>query len=193
MKSNNVRKLTESAVMLAVATVLSMIPIIEMPFGGKLTLVSMLPILLIAYRYGISWGFLVSFTYGIIQMMLGLDNLSYATNWLAGVAIVLLDYLVAYGVLGFAGLFRKKLNNQRLEISLGIAVGCVLRFVCHFITGVTVWSVWAKEGMPVWLYSMAYNGLYMLPEMVLSIVVAIILASIFDLTSEKLSPIRKSN
>lgn len=191
MKTNLVRRLTESGIMLAVATVLSMIPLLDMPFGGKLTPLSMLPVFLIVYRYGMGWGFLVSFTYGLIQMVLGLDNLSYATNWLAVVCIILLDYLVAYGVLGFGGLFRKKLKHQWLEFSLGVAVGCVLRFLCHFITGVTVWADPSGE-LPVPLFSMLYNGAYMLPEMVLTIIVGIVLTSLFDLTSENLRRVKRA-
>ncbi len=190
MKINFVRRLTESAIMLSIATVLSMIPLVDMPFGGKLTPLSMLPIFLIVYRYGMGWGFCVSFTYGLIQMILGLDNLSYATNWVAVIAIILLDYLVAYGVLGFGGLFRGKLKNQRLEFSLGVAIGCVLRFLCHFITGITVWADPSGE-LPIPLFSLAYNGCYMLPEMLLTIIVGVILTSMFDFTSPELHRIKK--
>lgn len=192
MKINFVRRLTESAIMLAASTVLSMIPLLDMPFGGKLTPLSMLPVLLIAYRYGMGWGFVTSFTYGLIQMVLGLDNLSYATNWVAVIAIILLDYLVAYGVLGFGGLFRGKLKHQWLEFSLGVAVGCVLRFLCHFITGITVWADTASAFSAVAWFSLAYNGCYMLPEMVLTIIVGVVLTRIFDLTSPDLRRVKKA-
>ncbi len=190
MKKNFVRRLTESAVMLSVATVLSMLALVDMPFGGKLTPVSMLPIFIIVFRYGVGWGFAASFTYGLIQMVLGLDNLSYATNWMAGVTIILLDYLVAYGVLGFGALFRKRLGHQWLEFSLGVAIGCVLRFLCHYITGITVWADPSGE-LPVALFSFLYNGAYMLPEMIVTIAVGILLTNIFDLTSPSLRKVKK--
>ncbi len=190
MKINFVRRLTESAIMLSIATVLSMIPLLDMPFGGKLTPLSMLPIFLVVYRYGGGWGFCVSFTYGLIQMILGLDNLSYATNWVAVIAIILLDYLVAYGVLGFGGLLRGKLKSQRLEFSLGVAIGCVLRLFCHFVTGITVWADPSGE-LPIPLFSLAYNGAYMLPEMILTIIVGVILTSMFDFTSPELHRVKK--
>ena len=192
MKKVFVRRLTESAVMLAVATVLSMLALVDMPFGGKLTPVSMLPIFIIVYRYGMGWGFVVSFTYGLIQMVLGLDNLSYATNWVAAVAIILLDYLVAYGVLGFGALFRKKLKYQWLEFSLGVTVGCVLRFLCHYLTGITVWADPSGE-LPVPLFSMLYNGGYMLPELIATVVVGILLTNVFDLTSPSLKKVKKAD
>lgn len=178
--------------MLAVATVLSMLALLDMPFGGKLTPVSMLPIFIIVFRYGMGWGFVTSFTYGLIQMVLGLDNLSYATNWVAAVAIILLDYLLAYGVLGFGALFRKKLKYQWLEFSLGVAVGCVLRFFCHYLTGITVWADPSGE-IPVALFSMLYNGAYMLPEMAATIIVGILLTNVFDLTSTSLRRVKKAD
>ncbi|MBQ8000347.1 MAG: energy-coupled thiamine transporter ThiT [Ruminococcus sp.] len=191
MKINFVRRLTESAIMLAASTVLSMIPLIDMPFGGKLTPLSMLPVLLIAYRYGCGWGFVTSFTYGLIQMVLGLDNLTYATNWVAVIAIILLDYLVAYGVLGFGGVFRGKLKHQWLEFSLGVGIGCVLRFLCHFITGITVWADTESAFSAVALFSLGYNGCYMLPEMVLTVIVGVVLTRFFDLTSPDLKRVKK--
>ncbi len=191
MKINFVRRLTESAIMLAASTVLSMIPLIDMPFGGKLTPLSMLPVFLIAYRYGCGWGFVTSFTYGLIQMVLGLDNLSYATNWVAVVAIIFLDYLIAYGVLGAGGIFRGKFKKQWLEFALGVGIGCVLRFLCHFLTGITVWADPSGE-LPVPLFSFLYNGCYMLPEMVLTIIVGVVLCKVFDLTNPQLRRVKKA-
>ncbi len=176
--------------MLSVATVLSMLAIVDMPMGGKLTPVSMLPIFIIAYRYGAGWGFVTSFTYGLIQMVLGLDNLSYATNWVAVLTIIFLDYLIAYGVLGFGGIFRKKMKHQWLEFALGIGIGCVLRFICHFITGITVWADPSGE-LPIPLFSFLYNGGYMLPELAATVVVGVFLVKTFDLTSPTLRKVKK--
>ncbi len=187
---NPVRRLTESALMLAVATVLSMLTIFTMPFGGSITPLSMLPIFLISYRYGVLWGVGVGFTYGLIQMLLGLNNLSYATSAMAGVCIVLFDYLVAFGVLGMGGLFRKRLKNRAVEFALGVTVGCVLRFLCHFLTGITVWAGYAED-QAVWLYSLLYNGSYMLPELVITVIVGVVLNSIFDFTSPDLRKVKK--
>ncbi len=185
LMENPIRRLTESALMLALATLLSLITIFPMPFGGSVTPLSMLPVFLIAFRYGALWGVGVGFTYGLIEMLLGLNNLSYATSALAGVCIVLFDYLVAFAVLGLGGLFRKRLKHRSLEFALGVTLGCVLRFLCHFLTGVTVWAGYA-DGQIVWIYSLLYNGSYMLPEMILTVVVGVILCSIFDFTSTDL-------
>ncbi len=190
LKINLVRRLTESAIMLAVSTLLSMITLVRMPFGGSLTPVSMLPMFIIAYRYGVGWGFFTGVTSGLLQMFLGMDSLSYATNWVAAVSIILFDYLIAFGATGMAGLFRKSFKSRWLGFSLGITLGCMVRFLCHFLTGVTVWKAYATS-MPVGLYSLLYNGAYMLPETVMTVVVGVILTSFVDFTSPTLRKVNR--
>lgn len=190
-KKKRILMLCESAVMLALATVLSIIPFFQMPMGGSVTLFSMLPVLIIAYRYGMKWGFAVSSTYGLIQMVLGLNNLSYATNAVAVVAIILFDYVVAFGVLGFGGMFRK-LKLQPVGFALGAGVACVLRFLCHFLTGITVWADYVDGVWPVIIYSLTYNGSYMLPETAITVVIGVLIMSILDFRGEKLSTLKKS-
>jgi thiamine transporter len=157
----------------------------------------MLPVAIIAYRYKMKWGLLAGFVYGLIQMILGANNLSYGTSALAVVAIILFDYLVAFGVIGFAGMFRDKLKgNQPLEVGLGVLVICVLRFICHFISGWTVWGAWAdsydwSKGMPAWLYSLIYNGTYMVFETIITVVVAVIICAVLDFRKDTISPIKK--
>ena len=112
--------IAESAIMLALGTALSLVMFAPWPAGGSITVFSMLPVLIIAYRYGMKWGFLVGGIYGLIQMVLGLSALSYATNALAAICIILFDYIVAFGALGFGGLFRKgerkdKSGNNRRD------------------------------------------------------------------------------
>jgi len=190
-KKKRIFMIAESAIMLALATALSLIAFAPWPAGGSVTVFSMLPILIIAYRYGMKWGFLVGSVYGLIQMMLGMSALSYATNAWAAICIILFDYAVAFGVLGFGGLFRK-LNNQAIGFSLGVIVACVLRFLCHFLTGITVWADYADGIWPVVIYSLTYNGSYMLPELVITTVVGALLMSFLDFKDEKLKPLRKT-
>lgn len=191
MNKKRILKIAESSVMLALATVLSMITFFSLPAGGSVTPFSMLPVLIIAYRYGMKWGFGVGIVYGLIQMMLGLNNLSYATNALAGICIILFDYLVAFGVLGFSGLFRS-MKNQALGFSLGVVVACVLRFLCHFLTGVTVWADYTGGIWNTIIFSLTYNGSYMLPELVITVAVGAIIMSVLDFRTERLKPLRKT-
>lgn len=190
--NKNILKMTETAVMVALATVLSLFTIANLPFGGSVTICSMLPMVLIAYRYKWKWGIVAGAVYGLVQMVIGLNNLSYATSFLAAVTIILFDYLVAYGVLGFAGIFRDKLNNnQALELALGAFIACALRYICHFISGWAVWGGWAPEGTPAWLYSVTYNASYMIPETIVTIVSAVILGLLIDFRGEKLSTLKR--
>lgn len=182
--------LCESAVMIALATVLSLLKI-EWPFGGSITICSMLPILIIGYRYNLLWGCFTGVVFGIIQLLLGMSNFSYATSGIAVVMIALFDYLIAYGVAGLGGIFRG-IKNQAVGLGLGALLTGVLRFICHFISGVTVWSGFAED-MPAWLYSLTYNGAYMLPETVILIVGAVLIGLIIDFRSHKLKGVKRNN
>lgn len=182
--------LTESAIMIALATVISLLKI-EWPFGGSITICSMLPILIIGYRYKALWGCVTGLVYGLVQMIFGLSNFSYATSFVAAIMILLFDYLIAYAVVGFGGLFRN-IKSQPLGLALGGLAAGFGRFVCHFISGVTVWGGFAED-MPAWLYSIVYNGAYMLPETIILMVGAVIVGLIIDFRSPRLSVVKKDN
>lgn len=165
---NNLKKLTVSALFIALSTVLSeLIPSISLPFGGSITVFSMVPMCLIGIMFGTKWGVLSCMVYGVIQMLFGLGNLSHATWWGAAVIIVLFDYIVAYAVLGFSGVFKGKIKNEFLSLVLGVLFACLLRYICHFITGVTVWREIADLWGAIW-FSITYNGSYMIPEMIIT-------------------------
>lgn len=176
------RKFVECALMVAIATVLSLIEI-ELPFGGGLTLCSMLPIILISHRHGIGWGLATSFTYSLIQLVLGLKNVSYGETFVMAAGIVMLDYVVAYTVLGLSGIFNKvfKDRSKPTAVVVGVIVTFTLRFVCHLVSGAWIWGVWMPDefmGMTMtnpWIYSALYNGWYMLGEMILSTIVVLLL------------------
>ena len=187
-KKSSILRLTESAIMIALAVVLSEIQIVNLPMGGSVTAFSMVPLFVIAYRHGTRWGLFTSFVYGLFQMMLGMHNLRYATSIWALLAIILFDYLVAFAVSGLGGIFRGKLHgNQPVELALGVLLPCVLRYACHFISGWAVWGVWAPEGMPAWLYSLSYNATYMIPETIVSFVGCALIALYLDFTSANIT------
>ena len=99
--------MVESAVMIALATVLSLLKLAELPAGGSVTFASMLPIVLISYRHGVKYGLAAGTVYGVIQQLLGLKNLSYVTGFASVMAVILLDYVIAFAVLGLGGCFRR--------------------------------------------------------------------------------------
>lgn len=155
--------------MLALATVLSMVKVIQMPLGGSITLLSMLPICIISIKYGTGFGMATSFAYSLIQLALDFSAaLSWGLTKQSLVVCFAVDYVLAFSVLGLAGAFRKRGYKG---ICLGIAMAVTLRFLCHVVSGGVVFDIWC-EWDNAWVYSVAYNGAFMLPEMILTMVAA---------------------
>ncbi len=183
-KTKKTGTLVECSVLIAMAFVLSFIKIIDMPYGGAVTAASMLPIIIAGYRHGLKWGLITSFTYSILQLLTGLSNVSYATSTTAMIAIILLDYIVAFTVLGLLGVVKKN-KHQTGALVLGTLIVCLLRYLCHFITGCTVWagvSIPTADGA---LYSLVYNGAYMIPETVVTVYVMALVSNSIDLRAAK--------
>ena len=173
MSKPTTRKLTETALLLAAATVLSMIQI-EMPFGGGLTLCSMLPLVIVSHRYGTKWGVFSAFVYAVLQLLLGLNNVRYGNSAVMVLGIVFLDYIIAYTVLGLSAVFDGTVKNRRAAVAAGIVFSFFLRFLCHFFSGLWIWeTLWPNGfGMASAVYSAVYNGWYMGAETVLTVAVA---------------------
>lgn len=184
--------LVECAILIAMAFVLSFIKIIDMPFGGSVTAASMLPIIIAGYRHGFKWGMITGFAYSLLQLLLGLENVSYATSTTAAIAIIMLDYIVAFTVLGLLGIFRRN-RHQTGVLVIGTFVVCFIRFICHFITGCTVWagvSIPTADGA---LYSLVYNAAYMIPETVVTVYVIALLSNAIDLRLDRPVTRKKSD
>lgn len=182
------KKLTESAVMLALATVLGILPLAQLPYGGSVTVASMLPIVLISYRHGLGWGMGTGLVFGIIQQLLGLSNLSYFTTWQSILAIILLDYLVAFMAAGLGGVFRRLQHiPQREALLLGSLLASLLRYACHVISGATVWAGLSIPTEAALAYSFVYNATYMVPEAIVLMLVAYYLGSMLDFKKEHIT------
>lgn len=188
MKKQSVLKLTESAVMIALATILSLLAIFKMPYGGSVTACSMLPIIIIAYRHNIVWGILTGLAHAMLQCIMGLDNLAYATSFTAGVAIIMLDYILAFTCLGLGGIFKGKVKSDAVALALGALVCCIIRYVCHVISGCTVWAGVSIPDAQGLIFSLGYNLAYMLPEAVVTVAAAYFAGKCFDFTQ---NPIRR--
>ncbi len=185
-KQQKVRRLAESGLMVALATILSEIPVIKFPFGGSVTIFSQVPIVVVAYRYGIKWGAFTGLVMGVIQLLFGLSNFSYVSGLLSYLILLFADYIVAFGALGLSGMFKNKIKNQAVAIALGGAVVSVIRFICHFISGVTIWGDYSNGAQEVWAYSLEYNAGYMVPELIITVVGCVVIATIFDLSSQEI-------
>ena len=179
MQHNKTNVLVEGAIMIALATVLSFIRVVKLPWGGSITLLSMLPIVLFSIRRGIKAGLTVSFLFSLVQFIQGIMDGLFGWGLTPGslTACIFLDYLLAFTVLGLAGIFRKKGVPGWIA---GIAFAILLRFTMHFLSGVIIWQSFGQ----LWgefftentvLYSLLYNGAYMLPEMIFTIIGAVAL------------------
>ncbi len=214
MKKSTLR-LVESALLIAIAAVLELVSKLiglELPFGGTITVASMFPVILIAYRYGVKWGLLSGFTYSLIQMLMGVKVISamflpgddQMAVWQA-ICVCLLDYVAAYTVLGFGGIFKGKFKKPAAELALGVVIALLLRYIIHIVSGAIFYGAWAEwffsqegfyaigekilssfsgTGLAV-VYSVFYNGLYMVPEIIITTVVAAVLGNFPQITGVK--------
>ena len=179
-------RLTETAIMIALGTVLSIIKLVDLPYGGSVTVAHMLPVILIAYRYGAKWGFLSGSAYGLLQLLLGMKNLSYATSIWAGIAIIVFDYILAYSAMGIAGCFSKQ-KNQPKALLLGGFLVFLTRYICHVISGCTVWAGLSVPTKDALIFSVIYNATYMIPEAIVTLILGFYLSFVLDFHSEKLT------
>jgi len=161
------RKLTMSAIMIAVATVLSLYAVYKLPGGGSVTLGSMVPIILLSFMFGTKWGVFSAVCHALVQCVIGfaappVQNIS------SFIIVILFDYIFAFGALGVADFFYKIMGGKKWGYPIASAVTVFIRFICHLISGVMIWSVYAPEGQSPFMYSLIYNGSYMLPEIILT-------------------------
>ena len=187
-----VQRLAECGIMLALAVIFNELTPIKLPFGGSVTFFSQLPIVIISYRHGLKWGLFTGFAMGVIEMLFGLANFSYVTGIAAYLILIFADYIIAFSALGLGGVFRDTIKNQALSLAAGGALVSVIRFVCHFISGVTIWGGYAED-TPVAIYSLTYNGSYMLPELLITVVGALVVGSLLDLRSPRLRALKREN
>lgn len=173
MQKNQFKKTILMAILLALATVLSLVKVFSMPMGGSITLLSMLPIVLFSNMYGIKWGFSISFLYAVIQLALDIGSLmSWGLTPTIFIGALVFDYVLAYGVLGISGVLKSKGLKGTI---IGTAIAFVLRFLCHVISGVVFFGLWVWEGWSPLVYSVCYNGAFMLPELVFTLIATYIL------------------
>jgi len=171
--------LVECALMVALAVILDILPLPRWPNGGSLSITSV-PILYLSYRHGLKWGLFAGLTDAVLQLITGWYAPPAGTVW-AVLGCVLLDYVLAFTVLGSGAFFASLFGKRRL---IGYAFGAVsanlLRFVCSFLSGILLWDSYAPEGQAVWAYSLIYNGGYMIPNAVIAAICIVLLCSLVD-------------
>ncbi|MBR5441416.1 MAG: energy-coupled thiamine transporter ThiT [Clostridia bacterium] len=185
-KKQKIRRIAESAVMLALATILAELAVFKLPYGGSVTLFSQVPMIAISYRYGTRWGAFSGMAMGAIQMLFGLNNFSYVSGVAAYLVLIFADYIIAFGALGLGGMFRGKIKNPATALAAGGAVVTTIRFLCHFVSGVTIWGDYSGGAMSAVWYSVTYNASYMLPELAVTLIGCSVIGCIVDLSSPEI-------
>lgn len=206
MKNSKTQKLVESGILIAMSLLLAILSSafpLKLPFGGSVTFLSMLPIVVLSYRHGVKWGLFSAFVYSLLQIATGFGDVKaffvpedYALY--AGIGIVLIDYIVAYTMIGFGGIFRNKIESPAKALALGAVVALALRYLSHIISGAIFFGSWAEwffsdemggsfgtavldtfSGASLSIvYSIIYNGLYMIPEIIITAIGAAIVGKI---------------
>ena len=163
-------RIAECGIFIALAVALSFAEIEVGALGGDISFV-MIPLFIICYRQGAGYGIMSGLVYGFLKCLIG-GGIGY------GLPSVLLDYVLAYGACGIAGFFK----GRPKFIELSVFLGCAARYVIHVISGFTIYKITAPENVQFfgeianpWIYSLAYNIVYMLPNTVIAIVVMALL------------------
>lgn len=170
---------------IALSTILSFLILLRMPQGGSLTAASMLPIIFCALAFGPVWGIGIGAVHGLLQFIIA----PYLAHW----ASVILDYPLAFAFLGLAGFFaapaalRREKRNIISRITLvtpakmiiAVWIAMAGRMLSHLVSGVVFYRSYAIEaGQNPWIYSLIYNGTYMLPEAVLTSIILVGVATV---------------
>ena len=218
MKKKNLYWLVESAVMLSLAIVLEVVSksvVPKMPFGGQITIVSMLPIVLVGWKYGIGKGLITGFVYSLVEMVIGVADGTITAAFLPpeqdglgidkAILMLFLDYILAYTVIGLGAMYKKFIKNDSLSLSAGAFTALSFRYISHILSGYILYGAWAEwfftqEGFYSWgqtivntytgnalslIYSIIYNGFYMVPEIIITTIVAVIIGKIPQITKTK--------
>lgn len=157
--NTNIKKLSSSALLIALAFILSFIKIMHLPFGGSVTLMSMFFIALPSYLYGVKYGIVASFTYSMLQLI--------ADNYIVHPMQLILDYTIAFTVFGLVGLFRDK----KFGLEIGFILACIVRFVSSSISGYIFFREYAPESWNPVIYTVTYNASYIFTECIFTVLV----------------------
>lgn len=195
--NKTVKRLTTSAILIALATLLSFARLFQYPFGGSINLCAMLPICVIAYKYGFRWGFLSGFVFGFIQMLTGsvIGN-PMALSSLDFALMISLDYFIAYACLSLSAVTKGRFKNESISFAIGICIAATARLLVHTLSGYILFSSWASwffseytGAFGTWVldniggtalslfYAFFYNALHMVPNTILTVIMGLLLFS----------------
>jgi thiamine transporter len=169
--------------MVALSFVLSILPGFEMPFGGKVSWFSTLPIIIAGLRHGTRWGVPTALVYSLTQLLIGGVSGVPAGTFGAMALCALLDYVAAYTALGAVGAIAGAVERGgTAALAVGIAATGAARLACSILSGGLLWGTYAPEGWNIWAYSLVYNSLWCVPDVMITLVGAVLLARVRQLS-----------
>lgn len=175
MRNTKTKTLVECSLLIALSVVLSRLQFAPWPNGGSITVASMAPLVYLSIKRGWKWGLGSAFVYSLLQMLLDGISAPPVQSFFWFTMVILLDYVIAFTVLGLAGAFANVWKNSKNAPIYATLCVTGLRYLCHIISGIIIWGVYAPEGTPAWAYSLGYNGTYMIPEMIITTIVVVLL------------------
>lgn len=167
MRNIKTKMLVEMAVAIAIALGMNKLTLFQMPQGGSVNL-EMLPLIFIALRWGAGAGLSAGVGHGLLQLAFG--------AYIVHPAQLILDYPLAFALLGAAGFFRTDMEGVKgaVNVILGTVCGVFGRYLCHVVSGAIFFGEYAPAGQNVWVYSSIYNGSYLIPSLMICIVVLLL-------------------
>lgn len=159
MQENKTKKMVLSAILIALTIILGEIKLFHLPFGGSITLFSMLAGTLIGYFMGWKWGLASGFVIGLLELILG--------GYVVHPIQLLLDYILGFTAYGISGFFNEKKNG----LYIGYIFSVIVRFIFSFLSGWIFFGSYAPDGTMPWLYSLTYQASYIMPEMVITLII----------------------
>lgn len=166
-KNKSIQIVAMGALTVSLSFIFSNIVLFKMPFGGSITMASSSPLIVFSLMYGTSYGVCASFCYGLLQIISGF----YAPpvkSILSFVVVIFLDYLVPYSLLGTAHFFGQKFKSPFCKGLFSAIILGAIRYLSSFISGILIWGSLAPNDLPVWQYSLIYNFIYIVPEIILT-------------------------
>lgn len=155
-------------------------PILRLPFGGSITIGKMVPLVFFTYFYGLKSGMFAGFIYSALQMIISF-HIPPAKTPAAFILAVLLDYMIPYLSVGFTAVFKGIFDNIKKYFMVSIVFSYMVRFFCSTCSGIIIWNEYIPKEYNIWLYSLFYNLIYIVPEMLIALIVCSILLNFFVL------------
>lgn len=147
------------------------LPFLTLPYGGSVTAASMVPIIWLSFRRGVKGGMFGGIIFGLVALPIDVMRLQYSP--IVHPVQLLLDYPIAFGAIGLAGLFKPSSSDEVLRPLVGVAIATLGRFLSHFLAGIFFWTTFGLDGI---IYSAVYNGSFLTGEFVIAIAIIYLLA-----------------